>query len=98
MCKEAEVEDSDPKPHNQRCGSEREPEEKKKRGRKERRGRRGADAGVSKWPPGKKESAKGGEEEITQPVLFSHPLPPQVKRLSVTMVTTSPNSSCVWGR
>lgn len=81
MCKEAEVEDSGPTPRNQPPGggSKREPEEKENRRR--RKARKSADAGVSKWPPGEKESAKGGEEEITQPVLFSYPLPRQVKRL-----------------
>lgn len=91
MCKEAEVEDGGPTPRNQPPGggSEREPEEKEnRRQRKGRKGRKSADAGVSKWPPGEKESAKGGEEEITQPVLFSYPLPRQVKRLSVTAATT----------
>lgn len=57
MCKEAEVEDSGPTPRNQPpgCGSERETEEKENRRR--RKGRKSADAGVSKWSPGKKESA-----------------------------------------
>ncbi|KAL7399653.1 hypothetical protein ABVT39_028019 [Epinephelus coioides] len=39
--------------------------------------RRRANADVSKWPPSEEESTESGEEETTQPVLFSHPLPPQ---------------------
>lgn len=90
MCKEAEVEDSGPIPRNQPsgCGSEREQEEKENRRRGKRR--KSADAGVSKWPPGEKESGQGGEEEITQPVLFSYPPPWQVKRLSVTTLQLQP--------
>lgn len=79
MCKEAEAEDSGPTPRDQPqgCGRKREAEEKEKRRR-----RKTADAGVSKWPLGETKSAEGGEEEITQPVLFSYQLPRQVKRLS----------------
>lgn len=81
MCKEAEAEDSGPTPRDQPqgCGRKREPEEKEKR---RRRKTETADAGVSKWPLGETKSAEGGEEEITQPVLFSYQLPRQVKRLS----------------
>lgn len=56
----------------------------KKEQEEERRRRRWwrANAGLSKWPPGEEESTKSREEEITQPLLFSHPLPWQVERLA----------------
>lgn len=97
MCKEAEVEDGGPAPRNQPpgCGSEREPEEEEEN-RRRRKGSKSADAGVSTWPLGEKKSAKGGEEEIAQPVLFSYQLPRQVKRLSVTTVTTPTSCFRVW--
>lgn len=77
-CEEAEAKDSGAPPcrHPPGGSSEREQEREEERRRSGR-----ANAGVSKRPPGEEESTESGEEEITQPVLFSHPLPTQVGTL-----------------
>lgn len=80
MCEEAEAEDGGPPPRSEPPGGGHEREQEREEERR-RRGRR-ANAGVSKWPPGEEESTESGEKEITQLVLFSHPLPAQIERLS----------------
>lgn len=77
-CEEADAQDGGPSSHHKPSGgtSKREQEREEERRR--------SNAGVSKWPPGEEESTESREEEITQPVLFSHPLPRQVERLTHT--------------